>query len=136
MSMHGILFCSAASIAVIQTLLFVADLPLSTQICLIAVEVMNGVIAGSAIARIGLGSMTKFAVVLWEDRHAEPTPYLFSDTATAVRWAKAQAQAHTCCDEFEEFAGHGDTVYAATYCIEGDHISVVECLVDAEVEVP
>ena len=77
--------------------------------------------------------MSKVAVVIWEDRHTEPAPYVFTDTAVAIEWAKARAREHTVCDEFEEFASPEDgVVYAVTYCVEGDHISVTECEIDAE----
>lgn len=81
--------------------------------------------------------MSKVAVVIWEDRHTGPAPYVFTDTTTAIEWAKARAREHTVCDEFEEFIDPNDSdgiVYAVTYCVEGDRISVTECDIDAEMK--
>lgn len=79
--------------------------------------------------------MSKVAVAIWEDRHVDIAPYVFTDTQEAIEWAKARAREHTVCDEFEEFIDPNNEdgmVYAVTYCVEGDRISVTECVVDAE----
>jgi hypothetical protein len=76
------------------------------------------------------------AVVIWEDRHVDIQPFVFTETADAIEWARDRAREHTMCEGFEEFIDpdHEDgIVYAVTYCIEGDRISVTECEIDAEV---
>lgn len=79
--------------------------------------------------------MSKVAVAIWEDRHVDITPHVFTTTEVAIEWARARAREHTVCDEFEEFIDPDDPngiVYAVTYCVEGDRISVTEVVIDAE----
>lgn len=80
--------------------------------------------------------MSKVAVVTVEDRHFDIQPFVFTDTAKAIEWAKARAREHTACNEFEEFMASYDDdtgmVYDVVYCIEGDRISVTECEIDGE----
>lgn len=80
--------------------------------------------------------MSKLAVVIWEDRHADVGVHLFTDTARAIEWARIQARKsdrHGNLDEtLTEAAAREGYVYHGRYSSEGDSISVIERRVDAE----
>lgn len=76
-------------------------------------------------------------VVLWEDRHTDTEPYVFTDAGAAISWARGQAREsdrHGDLDEILTDAMRtGGWLYYGRYSCEGDHLRVVRCGVDAEV---
>lgn len=80
----------------------------------------------------------KIAIVIWEDRHTDVGAYPFTDTAKAIEWAKARAREHDRQGDLDETltdaAIREGCVYYGCYSVEGDCISVVERVLDAELE--
>jgi len=75
-------------------------------------------------------------VVLWNDRHAEPTVHLFSDMYEAVAWARKAVHSVCYCreDVVERNCDGVDTIYHCSYSCENDHIIVFRCEIDKEIE--
>lgn len=77
----------------------------------------------------------KVAVVIWNDRHAEPEPYVFLDSLKEVNWAHKQVHENRREDANPEYLeetlyepnNSPDLLYYGTYSCEGDGLWVVEC---------
>ena len=82
----------------------------------------------------GFGPMICY-VAIWEDRHTDTEVYVFSDKSRAIEWAKANARKadrHSDLDEaMTEPMRQGGWLYYGGYSCEGDHLRVVECVVDS-----
>jgi hypothetical protein len=74
--------------------------------------------------------MTTLSVVLWQDRHTDPSVHLFTDRATAEDWARTQARNSDRHGDYEENI-YGDALVVGYSC-EGDSLTVTTADVDAE----
>lgn len=75
-------------------------------------------------------------VAIWEDRHADAEPYVFSSADDAIAWARGKARECDWHGELdEELTGpmrSAGWLYYGQYSCEGDSLRVVECVVDAK----
>jgi hypothetical protein len=79
----------------------------------------------------------KLAVVLWQDRHADPTIHLFTDQAKAIEWARQRAKESDRHGDFEETEltdgmKKAGWVYDVKYSCEGDGLRVEMIEVDKD----
>lgn len=75
-------------------------------------------------------------VVIWEDRHSDTTAHIFTCPEKAIDWAMAKARQygnqHGELDEMVTDAMRdGGCLYYGCYSCEGDHLRVVECVLDS-----
>ena len=73
-------------------------------------------------------------VVMINDRHTEPTAYVYSTPELAIAAAReyAEAAVHGSCTVDEQVPPDG-WLYHAVYCVEGDDVWVVPATLDGEV---
>jgi hypothetical protein len=68
-------------------------------------------------------------VVIWNDRHSDPEPYVFVTERLAIAWARKQAIDNARPGQLDEeltaAAQDAGWLYCATYSEEGDRIWVV-----------
>lgn len=74
--------------------------------------------------------MSDVYVVVWVDRHTDPTVHVFENADIAIEWAKAQARDNDRHDELDEtltgpMSADG-WLYHGSYSSEGDFLYVVK----------
>jgi hypothetical protein len=78
----------------------------------------------------------KLYVVIWEDRHADVEPYVFSSADDAITWARRKARENDRHGDLDEELTapmrSAGWLYYGRYSCEGDNLRVVECVVDGE----
>lgn len=74
---------------------------------------------------------TTVYVVMWNDRHTDPTATLFATPEAAVEWGQATAREYDRHGDLDETLTDpmrsGGWLYHATYSCEGDSVWVTAC---------
>ena len=80
------------------------------------------------------GVLMDLDAVMINDRHTEPTVYVYSTRELAIAAAReyAEAAVHGSCTVDEQVPPDG-WLYHAVYCVEGDDVWVVPATLDGEV---
>lgn len=77
-------------------------------------------------------------VAVWGNRHHDTGVFVFSTASEAIRWASEKAREANLFNPLDENLTPGMAragwIYYGCYSDEGDHIRVVECLVDEQAE--
>lgn len=75
--------------------------------------------------------MNTVYVVMVEDRHTDPEPFVFSTAEAAITFARREAHDLSHGDDQVEESDIGGWLYYATYSNEGDRVWVIEKTIDA-----
>lgn len=72
-------------------------------------------------------------VVIWDDRHSDPSPFPFTERDVAIEWARAKAKEYDRFGDYSEQVANGTgQIFRATYSCEGDSLTVHEVGLDKE----